>query len=281
MSEYCVSDCLRLASELAGSDSARLDIELILCRIFNKNRAQLLARPETVLDGRQLAQFKMDFARRREGEPIAYILGTRDFWTLSLNVSSATLIPRPDTELLVEIALERSHAESRILDLGTGTGAIALALASELPGADIHAVDTVPEAVALAEGNRVKHALHNVRCYQSDWFAQIQGRFDLIVSNPPYIAAEDPHLDCGDVRFEPRTALVAEQGGLAAIAQICECAGNYLFDGAWLIIEHGWQQAEAVRRLLLKYGFFDVDTRRDYGGNERVSLGYWRPADSS
>lgn len=277
MADVDVRCCLRRASELAElSDSARLDVEVILSWVLGKDRSFLFTWPEHQLSCEQLEQFERAFARRKAGEPVAHITGEREFWSLSLLTDASTLIPRPDTECLVELALARLPKTSpRILDLGTGTGAIALALASERADAEVMAVDVVDSAVALARKNAERLQIANIEIKQSHWFSAVNGRFDVIVSNPPYIDADDEHLQQGDVRFEPLSALVAEKQGLADLQLIVEQAPAYLNEGGWLLMEHGWQQGEAVRHLLLEKGYTDVATEQDFGGNDRVSLGRW------
>ena len=263
--------------ELPDSPTPRLDAELLLAQALGKSRGYLHTWPERELEAPQLERFQAALARRRTGEPVAYILGRQGFWSLDLDVASHTLIPRPDTELLVETALALLPAAPlQVLDLGTGTGAIALALACEPPAWQVTGVDRVPEAVALAKGNGIRLQLANARFAESCWFSALAGqRFQLIVSNPPYIAVADPHLSQGDVRFEPSSALVAGIDGLDDIRLIIEQAPEHLLAGGWLLLEHGFDQAEAVRELLVQRGFATVESRRDLGGHQRISLGQW------
>ena len=264
-------------ADLADSPSAKLDAELLLAAALGKSRSYLRTWPEREVAADCAKAFAASLTRRRNGEPIAYILGRQGFWSLELDVASHTLIPRPDTELLVETALALLPATpATLLDLGTGTGAIALALACERPAWQVTGVDRVDEAVSLAEGNRARLQLANACFAASHWFSALADqRFDLIVSNPPYIAAGDPHLNQGDVRFEPSSALVAGVDGLDDIRTIIQQAPAHLQTGGWLLLEHGFDQAEAVRELLRKQGFALVESRRDLGGHQRISLGQW------
>ncbi|EIX9084963.1 MAG: peptide chain release factor N(5)-glutamine methyltransferase [Klebsiella aerogenes] len=264
-------------ARLGASDSPRRDAEILLGHVTGKARTWILAFDETVLTAEQLAELEALLARRANGEPVAHLVGQREFWSLPLFVSPATLIPRPDTECLVEQALVRlPQTACRILDLGTGTGAIALALASERADCKVTAVDFMPDAAALAARNAAHLALNNVTVLQSDWFSALKGqRFAMIVSNPPYIDETDPHLAEGDVRFEPRTALVAADQGLADLAHIIREGRQYLLPNAYMLLEHGWKQGEAVRALFNEAGYLDVETCRDYGDNERLTLGRW------
>ncbi|MCD5970058.1 peptide chain release factor N(5)-glutamine methyltransferase [Pseudomonas quasicaspiana] len=270
-----IASLLRSA-ELPDSPTARLDAELLLAAALGKPRSFLHTWPERIVSSEAALTFASHLQRRRTGEPVAYILGQQGFWKLDLDVAPHTLIPRPETEMLVEAALELvpAFAPTRVLDLGTGTGAIALALASERPVWQVTAVDRVLEAVALAERNRQRLHLDNARVLSSHWFSALEGqRFDLIISNPPYIAAEDPHLAAGDVRFEPSSALVAGSDGLDDLRMIIEQAPNYLNDDGWLLLEHGYDQGAAVRELLSLHGFEKIQTRRDLGDHERITFG--------
>lgn len=272
-----IATLLQRAQEL-DSPSAKLDTELLLAHALGQPRSYLYTWPGKELAADELERFEQLFARRLAGEPVAYLLGQQGFWTLDLQVNSTTLIPRPETELLVETALELGGVEStwQVLDLGTGTGAIALALASERPRWAVTGVDRVEEAVQLAQLNALACGLNGVSFLVSDWFAALAGRrYDLIVSNPPYIALQDPHLEQGDVRFEPLSALVSGADGLDDIRRILVDSGTHLKEGGWLALEHGWQQAAAVRELMQHAGFSQVRSVRDLAGHERVTLGQW------
>ena len=270
----------QLTQQLAPvSDTAQLDAEVLLGFVLQQTRTWLYTWLDRELNKSQLQQLEALLARRLRGEPVAYLTGQREFWSLLLDVSPNTLIPRPETELLVELSLElfeESSAERRILDLGTGAGAIALAIASERPNWRITGVDRVPEAVVLAQRNRQRLNLPHVEFLQSDWFESVdEAGFDLIVSNPPYIDALDPHLEQGDVRFEPRSALVADEDGLRDIKQIIADAPRYLAPQGWLLFEHGYQQADAVQQLFKSRGFSAVQSHQDLAGHARATLGQW------
>ncbi|MFC2332828.1 MULTISPECIES: peptide chain release factor N(5)-glutamine methyltransferase [Haemophilus] len=272
------------------TENSKIDALVLLQHATGKSRTQILAFDDSEIDEKVRLNLIALLDRRLKGEPIAYILGEKEFWSLPLNVSKGTLIPRPDTEILVEKALqialeklEKNPPHFRILDLGTGTGAIALALASELSSIcqkqqislEIIGVDLMPDVVALAQSNAERNNL-NVQFLQSSWFENITGQFDLIVSNPPYIDAQDEHLGQGDVRFEPLSALVANDAGYADLRHIIELASSYLNSNGALLLEHGWQQGEKVRSIFQENHWEMVETVRDYGDNERVTLGFWK-----
>jgi len=281
MQSTTIANCLQKSSQLASvSDSPRLDIEIFLTHILQKNRTYLFTWPEKELTEDQANQFNQFFSRRLTGEPVAHIIGRREFWSLPLIVNNSTLIPRPDTELLVEAALglfseDESDQTRRLLDLGTGTGAIVLALANEKKSWQCVGVDKEIAAVELAEKNRARFDLNNVKILQSDWFSALasEAAFDIIVSNPPYIDPTDKHLQEGDVRFEPLSALIADKKGLADLELIITKSPKYLTENGWLLVEHGHDQGAAVRDLFTANHFDDVNTFRDFGRNERVTVG--------
>lgn len=270
-------DSAQLATALAlDSSTARIEVQCLLQQTLNVPRAYLLAHPERRLNAQEHKRYHELLQRRLGGEPVAYILGEREFFGLNLKVTPATLIPRPDTELLVELALQLipSALPARVLDLGTGSGAIALAIAHERPRAAVLACDASIGALAVAQENAQQLALSNVSFVHSSWFAQIAAqRFDLIVANPPYIAAADPHLGRGDVRFEPASALASGRDGLDDIRHIVSHAPAWLQPGARLLLEHGYDQAMQVRALLQQAGYGEVFSARDLAGIERVSGG--------
>lgn len=275
-----VSQLLQRASALQNtSDTAQLDCEILLCHLLAVDPSWLRTWPDAEVSPQQVAQFEALLASRIQGAPIAHLIGSRGFWTLDLKVTPDTLIPRPETEHLVEKALALPlPAESRVLDLGTGTGAIALALAAERSDWQLTAVDCQPEALAVARHNCQRHQLANVQVIESNWFSNIPikaPKFDLIVSNPPYIHSEDPHLQQGDLRFEPITALVSGAEGLEDLRTIVDQSRDYLKPKGWLLVEHGYQQGRAVRELFAAAGFTEVSTQRDYNRQERISFGQW------
>jgi len=259
------------------SESARLDIELLLCSILKKDRSFVRAWPEHELSQQQLTSFQQLLEQRLAGEPIAHILGERGFWSLNLKVTKDTLIPRPETERLVELALELipEKAQWEILDLGTGTGAIALSLAKERPSCFVSATDQSLAALDVAKQNAKDNKISNIEFIHSNWFSELKNKkFDLIVSNPPYIEENDPHLQQGDVRFEPLSALTSGEEGLDDIRTIIKNSQAHLTKNGILLIEHGYDQAEAVCNLFNLSGFNKVENFKDDNGVPRVSIGH-------
>jgi release factor glutamine methyltransferase len=267
---------------LADSDTAALDAELLLCHVLGKPRSHLFTWPEQEVGELVEAQFHHLLTRRASGEPVAYLLGRREFFGHEFLVSPDTLIPRPDTELLVDVVLEKLPAEQplRIADLGTGSGAIAISLGLARPAWQLLAVDYIVAVLDLVERNVRRLHAGNIRPLQSSWYSRLDGVFDAIVSNPPYIRADDVHLQRGDVRFEPRSALVSGDDGLDDIRLIIQGAPARLRAGGLLALEHGYHQGAAVRELLQGAGFQSVETRRDYGDNERVTFGFHGASDA-
>lgn len=263
------------AAQLHASDSALLDAQLLLSHVLQKPRSWLYAWPEHALAEAPLQEFRALCARRESGEPVAYLTGKRAFWTFEVQVSPAVLIPRPETETLVELALELGgDLSGRVADLGTGSGAIAIALAMARPDWEVYATELSAAAQAVAAANFRATGLANLHLLAGSWCEPLPGReFVMIVSNPPYIDAADPHLAEGDVRFEPQAALIAGQQGLADLGEIAAQARACLITGGWLLLEHGWQQGSAVRKLLAGLGYTDVRTDRDPGDRERVTSG--------
>lgn len=254
--------------------TARIEVQMLLQHVLGVSRAYLIAHADDILDGEKLTDYHALLQRRLAGEPLAYVLGEREFFGLDFKVTPATLIPRPDTELLVELALQRIPQRGRVLDLGTGSGAIALSVAHSRPDAEVTAVDASIEALDVARDNARRLNIGNARFMQSDWFSALAGeRFDLIVSNPPYIADADAHLSQGDLRFEPRTALASGADGLDDIRRIVAGAKAHLNPGGWLLFEHGYDQAERVREMLSTSGYAEVFSAHDLAGIERVSGG--------
>jgi len=258
----------------AQLEAPRREAEILVCHLLQKNTAYLFTWPEQLLQDQQLEQLDVWVKQRLAGQPLALILGEWEFWGLSLKVSPATLIPRADTECLVEAALGLcTHKHARVLDLGTGTGAIALALKSERPNWQVEAVDLSPSAVQLARDNARQLQL-DVRIWQSDWWSAIpEGQYDLIVSNPPYIHPQDPHLTQGDLRFEPASALVGGDDGLQAYRQLLVEIPQRLQANGWLLVEHGYDQAKPVSGLFEQFGLAAIATRKDDAGQARVTQG--------
>jgi release factor glutamine methyltransferase len=256
----------------------RIDAEVLLAYALSKPRSWLIAHADDELSLEHALAYKLLIEQREAGEPVAYITGRRGFWSLDLEVTPDTLIPRPETELLVELALEHLPHDKAcdVLDLGTGSGAIALAIARERPQAQVIATDASAGALAVAQRNARLHHIANASFAHGDWFAPVgDRRFDVIVSNPPYIESGDTHLQQGDLRFEPMSALASGQDGLDDIRRIVRDAGLHLVPGGWLLFEHGWNQGDASRTLLGDAGFVEVSTARDLEQRDRVSLGRW------
>jgi release factor glutamine methyltransferase len=264
---------------LTGSDSARLDAEILLALALNQVRTWLYTWPEHIPSLPEQHMYLDLLRRRQQGEPVAYLVHRTEFWGLDLKVNQHVLIPRPDTETLVQAVLTAltNNSVARVADLGTGSGAIALALASEQPGWRIVATDVSLDAVLLARENATRLGIDNVSFMEGEWLEPLQGMtLDAIVANPPYIAEGDPHLDEGDVRFEPVLALVSADNGLARIRRIVEQSPSCLDAGGWLMLEHGFAQGPAVRGIFTEAGFRNVVTHRDLAGHERVTAGQKR-----
>lgn len=275
-----ISDALHTATAMLSrsSDSPRLDAELLLEHVTGLSRTQFRAAPERELPTQAGWSFQQLVKRRMQGEPIAYIRGHQEFWSLLFEVSPAVLIPRPETELVVERALAHLPLDTKahVLDLGTGSGAIALSIANERPNAGVTAIDQSAEALAVAARNAARLQISNVRLLQSNWYSAVtetSSRFDMIVANPPYIALDDPDLDPLVRRHEPTMALIPGPSGMEAIKTIVTGAPPYLTASAWLILEHGWKQSSYVRDLLVRAGFAHVRSHADLAGHERVTEG--------
>ncbi len=259
------------------SDSARLDSEILLCQALQCDRSYLYTWPDKSITGAQQQHFQAHITKRQQGYPIAYITGQKDFWSLTLTVNESVLIPRPETELLVETALsvlQQKHS-NKIADLGTGSGAIACALASERPNWHITATDISPSALDTAKHNAMRYQLKNITFKKSHWFDQLNNqKFDAIISNPPYIAPNDPHLQQHGLPFEPQQALTSDNNGLADIIELIKRAKCYLDPGGYLLLEHGHDQASNIQDLLTSLGYQQVQSLRDLNGIERVTLAY-------
>lgn len=276
---YTIEQVIQIATDaLFGlSESPKLDAELLLCHILNCQRSYLYTWPEKRLENTQVLAFRELFQKRQQGHPIAHLIGEREFWGLPLKVTPDTLIPRPDTEVLIETALSLLPAglqSPKILDLGTGTGAIALALKSELPNSEVTAIDFSEAALQVAKTNSEELNL-TIKTIHSSWFEKLPAgeKFDLIASNPPYIEDNDEHLTLGDVRFEPITALTSGEDGLDDIRLIAKQAIDYLLPAGWLILEHGYNQSKAARDILKQNSYQNIETRQDYGHNDRITFG--------
>lgn len=278
MTSQSIGQLLTAASKrLSKSDSASLDAQVLLASVLDVDRSYFYSWPDKVIAADLVEQFESLVERRQCGEPVAYLVGKQEFWSLELNVSPATLIPRPETELLVELVLEKIAACHAVgIDLGTGTGAIALAIASERPQWQLVGVDYSEQAVELANLNQQQLAIANVDFLQSSWLSKVDDKYlgacDFIVSNPPYIDAEDPHLSLGDVRYEPKSALVAENDGYQDIIDIARQSQKFLKPEGILLFEHGFEQGAQVRAILDEYGYGGIRTVTDLAGLERVTL---------
>jgi release factor glutamine methyltransferase len=261
--------------KLSPDPLARLESDILLCHVLEVSLSFLLANPEFKVPLERRTVFMDLLQRRKQGEPIAYLTGKRSFWTLELQVSPDVLIPRPETERLVELALDKIPKDShwRIADLGTGSGCIALAIASERPGCEIHATELSEPALKLANENALKYGLANVQFYPGSWLQPLSGKFQIIVSNPPYVSQNDPHLRKGDCRYEPSMALSSGDDGLAAIQEIISSAAIKLQAGGWLLVEHGFDQAKQVRDLFHLGGYVSIGTETDMAGLDRVTFG--------
>ena len=261
----------QLARQRLSNEDAALEIELMLCQVLNKNRIFLRTWPDTLLTEAQLDQLNENLQQREQGMPLAYLLGERAFWTLNLTVNPEVLIPRPDTECVVEKVLALGQGKQwRVVDLGTGSGAIALSLAKEHPEWAVVATDLYPQSLAIAQQNAEKNQIPNVEFVQGSWFEPLTGLFDCIVSNPPYIIENDPHLQA--LSHEPQRALVAAEQGLADLRHIVQLSGKLLCDQGYLVLEHGFDQGQAVRDLLQASGFSQIMTGQDFGGNDRYTV---------
>lgn len=259
------------------SDSARLDAEVLLAFVLGKNRSYLRAWNDKILNAQEISQFELLISQRETGIPIAYLTGTREFWSRDFFVSPDVLIPRPDTEILIEHCLKKipQNLPFQILDLGTGSGIIAITLACECPNVKIIAVDASESALKIAQKNADFHDCQNVEFILSDWFSNVPKiKFDLIVSNPPYICENDEHLTQGDVCFEPKSALIAAESGLRDIIDITKNAKNYLISNGQLLLEHGYNQAQDVQIILRNMGFTNVCTYHDLAGQPRITTGF-------
>jgi release factor glutamine methyltransferase len=264
----------------ASSDSAVLDAEVLLCVVLEKERSYLRAWPDRQLQPEQINRFSALIKKRQKGTPVAYITGSREFWSRDFHVTPDVLIPRPDTELLVELSLKLIPADKpfRIIDLGTGSGVIAITLAAERPRAHINATDISLAALRIARLNAEKHHIDHIEFYQSDWFANVpDARFNLIISNPPYIAEDDIHLQQGDVRFEPQTALRAADKGLSDIKAIADAARKRLEPGGYLLIEHGYDQQAPVQAIFKDFHYDNIQAVNDLSGQPRVTYGQIQP----
>jgi len=278
VAELLAEGVRRLRAAPAGTEAAataELDAQLLLAHVMAVARARLKSHPEELADPSHTQHYRRLLARRAAGEPLAYLTGSRDFWSLTLKVTPAVLIPRPETELLVERALAlRTAAAGRVADLGTGCGAVALALASERPRWQVVATDACADALAIARANAAALGLGRVELRQGDWYQPLRGeRFDLLVSNPPYVAQDDPALETASLRHEPPRALTPGVDALECLRTLARGAPRHLAPGGWLLLEHGATQGADVRRELVEAGFAHVRSHRDLAGHERMTEG--------
>ena len=278
LSQILIQDQARLIQALClDKTDARLEAQVLLGRALGVAKSYLIAHSDEALTPEQLAQYQSLIERRLKGKPIAYILGEREFYSLNFKVTPAVLIPRPDTELLVELALTHTpqNQPCQVLDLGTGSGVVAISIAKHRPQASVTAVDQSLDALAVARENATTLAASNIVFTHSDWYSALAGKkFDVIVSNPPYIEANDLHLKQGDLRFEPISALASGEDGLDSLRHIIGQAHAHLLPHGWLLFEHGYNQAAKCRALLVEHGFKQVESKRDLSGIERVTLGF-------
>jgi release factor glutamine methyltransferase len=263
-----------------ASDSWQLDTEILLAAVLEKQRDYLHTWPDTELTLEQAQTFERAMQRRERGEPVAYLVGKQGFWDIEVVVNEHVLIPRPETELLVESAIalyqNRFNESMRVADLGTGSGAIALALANTFPRWCITAIDVSEAALAVAKANARRLRLNNVEFSLASWCDGFDGeQFDLIISNPPYVAPDDRHLEQGDIRFEPKSALIAEEDGLAEIKKIAQQSATHLKEDAWLLLEHGYSQAPQVQDIFANCGFQNIVCRQDLAGLDRMTQAQW------
>lgn len=273
-----IQQALQQASQALSetSPSAKLDAQVLLTHVLQCNTAHLAAWPEKNLSEEQAAQYLQLTQQRKDGQPVAHLTGTREFWSLAFTVNDSTLIPRPETETLIEFILENfsNKKNLKLLDMGTGTGAIAISIASEKPGWKIFASEVSEQALVLARQNSEQHQTSNITFIHSNWFDNITDHdFDIIVSNPPYIAGDDPHLLQGDVRFEPRSALSSGKSGMDDIEHLCLHAKKHLAKNGWLIVEHGYDQAQIVAECFAKQGYTQVEQKKDLAGHTRMTAG--------
>jgi len=276
----CIQSLLSKAKDnlATSSDSAALDAEVLMCNVLGKPRSYLRAWPEKTLNPSEIDAYWQLIELRQQGQPVAYITGQKEFWSRDFIVTQNVLIPRPDTEILIELALTLipEHQPAKIIDLGTGSGIIAITLAAERPLANIIATDQSLAALSCAQSNATRHETNNVSFINSNWFNQIPiSQFDLIISNPPYIAEDDIHLQQGDLRFEPQSALRAKDQGLSDIKIIISEARNYLKIDGYLLIEHGYNQEQQMQKLFADFNYQQITTYQDYANQPRVTLGRW------